>query len=248
MAREFSGGAQYLKNDTVVNLGSVNLMTVAALVYADSIASVAKCIASYLDTANSRGWALTVQPDTGILYFSKYEADNGWGTATTAISTGAWYGVAASCFGSGAGNNCTLYRYPFATRALASETVSFYNTQTTAGTYVAGVGMQWVGWGQYPWDGRIARVGLWRNTNLTANELIQWFHGVPVQMASCDLWLELFGVSSPEPDWSRNQNHFVNTDTTRGDHPPMIGFPMMRERKVQYTVAPRFVTVQFRGA
>lgn len=78
------------------------------------------------------------------------------------------------------------------------------------------------GFGSTQFLGRIAQVQLW-NIALSATEIEIVRRGGIVRPESRTGAYDIFGVSSPEPDWSGNNRHLTVTGAVRIDHPPGIG-------------------------
>lgn len=70
-------------------------------------------------------------------------------------------------------------------------------------------------------DGLIADFR-WFNAQLTLEELQMAMRGVIVRPSAIVGNWGLFGIQSPEPDCSGNNNHGTLTGTTQADHPPGI--------------------------
>ncbi len=227
MARDFDGSTQYLSGTNSSALQGNATFTVAALINPDTITGQDMIVGQH-DADAGTGWWFRMSD--GTLNFTALGIWGENGTATTAVSTGGWVGVAATK--SSAANTIIYYRYTLATHVLVSETIDTFTTlPPSACTKKPFIGVQnntdaaAANW----FDGKMARVGVWMGKRLTSDELVRFFLGSPVQQGSINGYWELFGVSSPEPDLSGNNNHMtVNASAARIDHPPGITFPLLQ--------------------
>jgi hypothetical protein len=80
--------------------------------------------------------------------------------------------------------------------------------------------------GDFFFDGRIAEVKVY-NVALSADDLNMVMRGYVVRPDKLIADWRLFGTTTDEPDWSGINHHGTVTGTTRIDHPPGIGFPVV---------------------
>jgi hypothetical protein len=71
------------------------------------------------------------------------------------------------------------------------------------------------------WAGRLANWAVW-SIRLIDVEAEAFMRGVSVRPNSIAGFWPIFGIQSPEPDWSGNNNHGTVTGAVRIDHPPGI--------------------------
>lgn len=86
----------------------------------------------------------------------------------------------------------------------------------------------------FPFAGQISHVQIW-DAQLTDAEVSAARFDI-VRPEKLLRWYELFGVSSPEPDWSAAPSHGTVAGAVRIDHPPGIGFPMMTTHQILASV------------
>lgn len=75
-----------------------------------------------------------------------------------------------------------------------------------------------------PLNGDLAEITFWDNTVLAAAEMLALAKGVPprkIRPSGIIARWPVYGVGSPEPDYSGNANHFVVDSTTLANHAPV---------------------------
>lgn len=220
MSRDLASG-DYLDAGTAANLAQTHAMTIAALVNADAITAANQGLVSRYATL-SNGWELLIQATTGNLYYRLAESDDAVATATTALTAGTWYGVAAVVSGVDGAGNVHFMRYTAATGATVTEEKSFFNAPSATGTFKAVIGGAWDGSAlQRPYAGLIARVGVWAGVSLSDADLLNWFRYLSAPTGGDGLWT-LAGTASPEPDASGNGYDLTLSGTTQGADPPIF--------------------------
>ena len=95
-------------------------------------------------------------------------------------------------------------------------TVAVTNVQALTSNFFVGQR----GGGSEFFDGKMADVRIFKNSVLNEGQLLLVMRGGVVGIPR--LWWPLWGVNSPEPDWSGNNSHGTLTGTLVFDHPPGI--------------------------
>mgnify|MGYP001607049776 CR=1 FL=1 len=134
---------------------------------------------------------------------------------TTGYTAGTWH---HAC---GVGASATDRRVFIDGGSKGTNTTS----NTPAPTNITRIGLLARSSGGGRFDGPIAEVAVW-NVALTDDEVLMLAKGLsPFAMRPGSLisYIPLFGIQSPEPDWSGLNNHMtVNGTLARADHPPKI--------------------------
>ena len=158
-----------------------------------------------MDTA-ANGQARIVISD-GV---SRWVADTG----DSVIATGAWEHLAYVCSG---GDSGAIYKNAVSqtlTNVIAQTPSTINNTarlfRIGADEDTAGI------------DGNIAEVSLWNRALSLAEVEIAYRAGPWAVPKGLLMYVPIFGIVSPESDFSGNNNHGTVTGTTRIDHPPGI--------------------------
>lgn len=103
----------------------------------------------------------------------------------------------------------------------------------------------WTGDGAGFSNADIADFRTW-NIRLTAAEIGMVRRGLIVRPDANVGWWELFGTTTPEPDWSGNNNHGTVTGAVRADHPLGIAAVWPQVRRFQaVTAAPAVALPHF---
>jgi hypothetical protein len=160
---------------------------------------------------------------TGIEFYVAFDSGFGLFRGTTAApSTGAWHHVGMSWGGVNAVSNIRIF--------FDGVEATYSGGGTGAGNmaddsaYNLAIGDR--DFGGRAMDGRMADFRLW-NYALSPEELNAARLGARVRQDRLVGWWPLWGVQSPEPDWSGNGNHGTPTGTARVDHPPMTSLAFM---------------------
>jgi len=216
MARNFPSSSDYinLPASSVYNFND-NVL-IAAIINAASLSAAWNHIID-IGVAGSRGYGFVLK-NSGHLEFVKISIKEVV-TVAVPITTNVWFAVMAH---SGSGRNGTFKWLNLQTGGFGTETVS-----DTAGLNAPnndpGRISQWLA-GGYNFVGNIANVSLWNRAPFTDDEFIAWARGAWTSYVSgLKGYWPLFGLQSPEPDWSGNNNHgTIVGSPTAADHPPGI--------------------------
>ncbi len=111
------------------------------------------------------------------------------GTATTAPSAGAWYGLGVTVNGSGAGAVVHFVRYTPSTGALATEDTVINWAATPSGTQKLTFGTAWQGSAQRRLVGFLSKALIASGTVLTDSQMITWFCNSTVPTGTDGAWL-----------------------------------------------------------
>jgi hypothetical protein len=153
------------------------------------------------------------------------------------INANQWYFVAGSFDGSNAPKifkaipGANVAEVSYQSQAAGSGTVD----NDSGGSFIIGASNDS---GSNPFDGRIADVRIY-NIVLNVNELNSVMRGAHVRPDALKGWWPLWGVSSPEPDWSGNGSVGNITGCAAADHPPnySILFTQSSGRRVERIMA-----------
>jgi hypothetical protein len=146
-----------------------------------------------------------------------YNYDGSEDTAGATYTVGTWHHIVWRHSGG------TLYLYKDG--AEAATATSGNTTDLTNAMSIGGGGFA----GSESWGGDLAEVAAW-NVALTVSEIAALARGVsPLSLrygaaGSLTAYLPLWGIHSPEPDFSHNRRTGTLTDTTRANHPPVSPF------------------------
>ena len=221
MARNFDGVND---NVDVPGILDATVGTITGWVKADTLpASTDRYICwSYYESGETEPFTtyekLIFLRSTGIVGAYVYVGAGQQAISTSAVSTGTWAHLAMT-FSNADDLGVWFNGTREATTVLAGDSFDYTNpnfrVSPTTGT---------VGDGETTrsrLDGSVADVRVW-NTVLTAPEIQAVMRGAIIRPQQLLLWLPLWGVTSPEPDWSGANAHGTVTEAVRDDHPPGI--------------------------
>lgn len=221
MARNFDGSGDIID---VPGASNATIGTIAAWIKADTLPPSTErdiCWTYYLasesESFGTYDKALFLR-SSGIVVAYVYDGATKRVASTSAISTGTWYHIAMTF------SNADDFRVWFngvneATTVLAGDSFSYLDPNFRlcglTNTFDDGETTR------SRLDGSIADLHIW-TVVLNAEEVTQAMRGAIVRPHQQILWLPLWGITSPEPDWSGSNAHGTLTGTVRDDHPPGI--------------------------
>ncbi|MCR4300211.1 MAG: LamG domain-containing protein [Sulfuricaulis sp.] len=207
MARDFNGTSDLIDiaNNAVYDVDNI---TIAFWAWTDVDVTFSVAFGRD-DSSTNRCWNLGIGSAASTFRFAPFIGNSQINAQSgTGFSTGAWHHLVGTYDGS----NVRLWVDGVNTATTAqSGTLDKDPVGPTIGGRSGAVQL---------WDGRVANALIY-NRALSGAEIEMVRRGFWMLPGLLGFW-PLFGVQSPEPDWSGNNNHGTVTGATRIDHPPGI--------------------------
>lgn len=228
MARDFNGTTDIISAGSPALLDDVYPKTLCAWIFADTLGE--NSLGRIFNKATGNGpllaWHFTMIATASVTFSCAYATTNLQRTTSdSTVSLSAWHHMAVSWDGSATATNAHIY---IDGSELSYKTtidgVGARDSDATANFLIgnsAGV--------DRTFDGRIAEACFY-NVILTPVEIQMVMRGLYPRANSILGYWPLYGATSPEQDWSGNNNHGTLTGTARIDHPPGIGLWMPTRR------------------
>jgi Concanavalin A-like lectin/glucanases superfamily len=222
MARSFNGSSDHISLGTTKLPTGNSAISVAAWVMTNitSGSPVISCMGTDHSGGNQE-YLFYLQgnnmPGEGVHFVTEFGSGSGKVTGSITVSTGQWYHVVATY--DGATNR--LYVNGTADGSTSYSSANFVYGVSRIGDYVPSSGGE-----SNFWNGNISEWAVW-NVALSANEIAGLANStIPCRTrpASLVAYLPLWGLQSPEPDLSGNQNNGVLTGTSYATHAPVTVF------------------------
>ncbi len=226
MARKFNGTSD--KASITRDLSGSSVISMAFWLWWDSFANNDKLAFEFTATTNSTNGSFIIDPNSnsastvvgkwGFAMANGSGAGGFWGDGFTRPSAAAWHHYVLIM------NRATPANVAYLDGALQTLTAGTHGAVTYGNFANSTLNVMCRNQASLFGAGRMAELGIWTSTTLTASEALALANGAApptVHPDNLGLYVPFFGSDSPEPDYSGGRHSATLGGTSLAAHPPV---------------------------